>query len=61
MELPRATECRRTNRPLISQQGVAAWALLNALTQPASASSARWFASLFDQRDRIPRLRFIQE
>ena len=40
---------------------VARWAFLNARRPLESCSRARWFSSFFDQRMRIPRLRFIQE
>ena len=40
---------------------MATWAFLNAISPLASCSSARWFSSFFDQRMRIPRLRFSHE
>jgi hypothetical protein len=45
-------------RALVS---LAVCAFLKAIRPLASWSSARWFSSFFDQRIRIPRLRFSQE
>lgn len=39
----------------------AAWAFLYAIRPLASCRRARWFSSFFDQRMRMPRLRFIHE
>ena len=40
---------------------LAVCAFLKAIRPLASWSSARWFSSFFDQRMRMPRLRFSQE
>jgi hypothetical protein len=42
-------------------RAAARWAFLKAMRPLASWRRARWFSSFFDQRMRIPRLRFSQE
>jgi len=66
-QLPAVPPC--TPGPTASLRAYPVWAaaivarraFLNAIGPLASCSSARWFSSFFDQRIRIPRLRFIHE
>jgi len=56
-------------RPLVALRAYPGWAVaslavcafLKAIRPLASISSARWLWSFFDQRMRMPRLRFSQE